>query len=299
MEAGPSRPLGPIASTSTSTSTLSSTLNGGAELSTTAFATTTGRNLASVLIAPSNMKPSPLSGSRDLISLFHLEPLYDTHLRPFLPQDSTSTGSNNSTTSDPNTPNPVHSNGKGKQSLVVDPAPSRIGISFGGIKLGALGPGALNGSGNDGKQGNPTQQQQRQPKPEKEKTYLYLVADIPGRNAIRKDSYLKHLILNPDSPAVDLRALDEDVLRDAFTLKPGTIPGFDALVWENDTEVQGGPVNKKKKKKRLRESEVGGDGGGGGGGNVVTLTATGTPNLSGTTNTSEDDHRKKKKLKQG
>ncbi|SCV74662.1 BQ2448_7691 [Microbotryum intermedium] len=285
MEAGPSRSMGPIASTSTSTST--STWSGAAEASTSA------RGLSSLLISPSNVTPSPLTGSRDLISLFHLEPLYDTHLRPYLPQD---TGEQTTTTtaSNPNTPNPISSNGKGKQSQqqLVDQAPpaaaARIGISFGGIKLGALGPGATTESGNEGKQS--TMGQARQQK--QERTYSYLVADIPGRNAIRKDSYLKHLVLNPDSPAVDLRALDEDVLRDAFTLKPGTIPGFDALVWENDTEVQGGPLNKKKKKKRQRESEAGGN---------VTLTAAGmTPNLSGTTNSlSEDDHRKKKKLKQG
>jgi hypothetical protein len=39
---------------------------------------------------PADPHPSPLSGTQDLISHFHLEPLYDTFLRPYLPSSLSS-----------------------------------------------------------------------------------------------------------------------------------------------------------------------------------------------------------------
>ncbi|GAA5985707.1 hypothetical protein JCM10908_007081 [Rhodotorula pacifica] len=47
------------------------------------------------LVTLNNPHPSPLSGTQDLISHFHLEPLYDTFLRPYLPSSilaTTTTG---------------------------------------------------------------------------------------------------------------------------------------------------------------------------------------------------------------
>lgn len=70
-----------------------------------------------------------------------------------------------------------------------------------------------------------------------------------GRNTIKKDHYLRDLVLNADVQPPHIVPFDGPTLREAFTLKPGQIPGFDALIWESNTELP-------KKKVRWHPSEV-------------------------------------------
>lgn len=57
---------------------------------------------------------------------------------------------------------------------------------------------------------------------------------VPGRNSIKKDQYLSHLVMNPDPvPCPPLQVPDPQLLRDALTLKVGGLAGFDMSTWEN------------------------------------------------------------------
>lgn len=207
--------------------------------------------------------PSRLTGSLDLISLFNLSPLYDQFLRPYLPDSTTLS----TTASAPGSP-------KGKEKATDDPtadakptpppngaAPAaglgRLSLSLGGVKLANAADGA-NGVGGKGK------------KVKMDKTYSHLVADIPGkpdgcvlsggvvasrrlrrrfqevdpvfahftgRNNIKKDHHLFHLAMNPDIQPAHIQPFDPSTLRDAFSLVPGTIPGFDNLIWTNEGDT--------------------------------------------------------------
>ncbi|ORY52194.1 hypothetical protein BCR35DRAFT_296965 [Leucosporidium creatinivorum] len=202
--------------------------------------------LAEYLIPLGNTRASPLSGSQDLISLFGLSPVYDTFLRPYLPESVTGAAGEGEDLK-----------GKGKEKAVETPgggagAPKSIGITLGGVRIGEV---------------------DKPKKAKMEKQYSHLIQDIPGRNTIKKDHYIRDLVLNPDVQPPHIVPFDEQTLRDAFTLKPGQIPGFDALIWESNTEQP------KKKKKRKHDHDAGGGGGAAGAGN--------------------DEHRKKKKRKGG
>lgn len=99
-----------------------------------------------------DFKPSPLSGQMDLISLFGLMPMYDTFLRPYLPDSVTVSGN--------------ESSGKGKEKAVEPAATASssggMKITFGGIKIGEV-------------------ELDNKPKKLKvEKHYSSLVRDIPG-----------------------------------------------------------------------------------------------------------------------
>ena len=43
--------------------------------------------------------------------------------------------------------------------------------------------------------------------------------------------------MNPDIQPAHIQPFDSTTLRDAFTLVPGTIPGFDNLIWTNEGET--------------------------------------------------------------
>ncbi|KAM0751273.1 hypothetical protein T439DRAFT_325424 [Meredithblackwellia eburnea MCA 4105] len=243
--------------------------------------------------------PSPLSGRQDLMSLFNLLPLYDTHVRPYLSPSLLS-----ATPNDPATVGPgggagggggtdAHSPGKGKGkerevvtttntnttsgagagAVGVSTPTMSVGFTIGGVRIG--GTTVINppttASGADEKK-----------KQKMEKTYSKLVLDIPGRNTIRKDSHLQNLVLNPDIQPPQIVPFDEQTLREGFSLKAGPLPGFDAMIWEADLPGEGG---KKKKKKRKHDQDAGGPG-------------SGAMNGS-TTGAGEEEHRKKKKRKEG
>lgn len=58
-----------------------------------------------------------------------------------------------------------------------------------------------------------------------------------GRNNIKKDHHLFHLAMNPDVQPAHIQPFDATTLREAFSLVPGTIPGFDNLIWTNDGDT--------------------------------------------------------------
>jgi hypothetical protein len=62
-------------------------------------------------------------------------------------------------------------------------------------------------------------------------------------------------VLNPDVQPPHIVPFDEQTLREAFTLKPGQIPGFDALIWESNTELPKKKVRSLSSLVRLHEHE--------------------------------------------
>lgn len=58
-----------------------------------------------------------------------------------------------------------------------------------------------------------------------------------GRNKIKKDHHLRDLALNPDVQPAHIVHFEPETLREAFTLVPGQIPGFDAGTWEAEAET--------------------------------------------------------------
>ncbi|KAM0789740.1 hypothetical protein ACM66B_006595 [Microbotryomycetes sp. NB124-2] len=254
------------------------------------------------LVEPGNLRPSPLSGSRDLVTLFRLGQTYDAYLRPYLPPSSTtdaSTGAGHG-----------QSKGKAKAEQATASATGNgggIGITLGGIKIGEVNAGAtaLSEQHKRGQQGGARRLKM-------DKNYSYLVQDVPGRNTIKKDHFFRNLVMNPDfqAPAplvaaaktISMRqayanhedassstpdgdelgaaartaGFDQQTLRDAFTLKAGfPIPGFDMLIWESNTEAPG----HKKKKKRKHGADQ-------------------SANAAGTGTGTDDDGRQKKKRKE-
>ena len=112
--------------------------------------------------APETKQPL-LSGSQDLLSLFELNPLYDTYVRPYLPPHLAGQAT---TSLERDSPAPNRISLKGKEKEVVQPSTTRsIGFSFGGVKIG----------------GEVEVELQKPKKVKFEKTYTALVADIPGQ----------------------------------------------------------------------------------------------------------------------
>ncbi|GAA5825039.1 hypothetical protein JCM5353_001155 [Sporobolomyces roseus] len=232
------------------------------------------------LLQPTNSHPSSLSGTQDLITLFQLDTLYNTFLRPYLPPPSTS--STNSTSEPLNADSPIPIKGavslKGKEKAIVgSPAPQIVAspapgggtggfkITLGGIKFGSSGGGAsgISMNGDLGASSSGTSGKVKRIK--MEKNYTHLVSDIPGRNSIKKDQYLTHLIMNPDPQSCPpLLPPEEALLREGLTLKPGGLAGFDMSVWESGTQGPGDESRKKKKKRKI-EGDTGQGGGGGSG----------------------------------
>ncbi|EGG07811.1 uncharacterized protein MELLADRAFT_74640 [Melampsora larici-populina 98AG31] len=84
-----------------------------------------------------------------------------------------------------------------------------------------------------------------------EKSYGHFVADIGGRNSIKKDHQLSTWIMDPNFQESSipnfLKPLPTETLAQAFTLQSGVLPGFDTSVWIAE---EGGPKRKRKKRKQ-------------------------------------------------
>ena len=128
-----------------------------------------------------------------------------------------------------------------------------------------------------------------------------VVIESIGRNSIKKDQYLTHLIMNPDpQPCPPLHAPEDSLLREGLTFKVGGLAGFDMSVWESGSGEEGRKkvrphsplrsrsktrtyrfcvshssrlfrsrlrrIHRKQKKKRKIEGDNTGQGGGGGSG---------------------------------
>ncbi|KAI7901492.1 uncharacterized protein BX663DRAFT_514613 [Cokeromyces recurvatus] len=65
--------------------------------------------------------------------------------------------------------------------------------------------------------------------------YSY-ISDLPGKMDMEPDGYLLNLLRDPQAVETgsDIRPLDADTLKDAFTLREGPIPGFDASILGNE-----------------------------------------------------------------
>ncbi|GAA5807901.1 hypothetical protein MFLAVUS_001281 [Mucor flavus] len=104
------------------------------------------------------------------------------------------------------------------------------------------------------------------------------ISDLPGRTDIEYDGYLLNLLRDPQAVETgpQIRPLDGETLKDAFSLKEGPVPGFDASVLGTDdgngsssnsihymadkntyisNEADGERRHKKKKKKRKHEHD--------------------------------------------
>ncbi|KAL1931332.1 hypothetical protein VTP01DRAFT_10469 [Rhizomucor pusillus] len=62
------------------------------------------------------------------------------------------------------------------------------------------------------------------------------VADLPGRNDVEPDGFLMNILRDPQisDRGPPITPLERDVLKEAYALKPGPIPGFDASILGTD-----------------------------------------------------------------
>ncbi|CAO0799246.1 unnamed protein product [Mucor circinelloides] len=67
-------------------------------------------------------------------------------------------------------------------------------------------------------------------------TLFPYISDLPGRMDMEPDDYLLRLLRDPQAVenGPEIRPLDADTLRDAFSLKEGPVPGFDASILGTD-----------------------------------------------------------------
>ncbi|CAO3608391.1 unnamed protein product [Mucor fragilis] len=67
-------------------------------------------------------------------------------------------------------------------------------------------------------------------------TLFPYISDLPGRMDMEPDDYLLRLLRDPQAVenGPDIRPLDAETLRDAFSLKEGPVPGFDASILGTD-----------------------------------------------------------------
>lgn len=181
---------------------------------------------------------APMSGSDDLLTLFDLAPAYDRYVRPYLkPPEPASATTADATVKVEGGAKPatavVDLKGKGKATEGDGQKPGVNGSAAGSegkpvetnpaapvdtaTPTGATGAGPGAGAGKEA------------PKRAKmEKSYGHWVADVGGRNSIKKDHYLRDLMMNPEwqpPPAGSIRPLDVGILREGFTLLPGALPG--------------------------------------------------------------------------
>ncbi|BGP43639.1 hypothetical protein JCM10450v2_007813 [Rhodotorula kratochvilovae] len=225
------------------------------------------------LLSLDNPHPSPLSGTDDLLSLFRLEPVYDTFLRPYLPVSAALPPAPSLL------PDLAPATAPKPAPASPSPAPGPPGglkITLGGIKFGGAGGSGASAGGEsaDGPAGGGgAGGEKKRKRPRMEKTYEHMVGDVLGRishprttTTTAAHSSLLHLISNPDpTPCPPLHTLDAPQLREAFTLRPGQLAGFDMSLWEARPGGAGAGGERKKKKKRKHDDASGGGGGGGGG----------------------------------
>ena len=139
--------------------------------------------------------PSSLSGTQDLITLFQLDTLYSTFLRPYLPPPSSSSSTAQPSTEPINADSPLPIKGavslKGKEKAIVSPPGPQIvaspapgggtggfKITLGGIKFGSSGnlSSSLNGNAGDSTIGSGGKVKRIK----MDKNYSHLISDIPG-----------------------------------------------------------------------------------------------------------------------
>ncbi|GAA5843158.1 hypothetical protein JCM3766R1_005254 [Sporobolomyces carnicolor] len=225
------------------------------------------------LLEPTNVTPSSLSGTMDLITLFNLDPLYNTFLRPYLPVSASKAAGGApespvptaAATTTTTTKGAISIKGKERETMtpVASPAPGPCAvaspapgsgsgggfkITLGGIKLtSSLGASAGAGAVTNAPPAGNTKSK----RVKMEKNYSHMIQDVLGRNSIKKDQYLSHLVMNPDPvPCPPLQVPDPQLLRDALTLKVGGLAGFDMSTWEN-----GPPEGTEKKKKKRKQQQ--------------------------------------------
>ncbi|WAR55696.1 hypothetical protein PtB15_6B439 [Puccinia triticina] len=231
------------------------------------------------VIDQGHLPAAPISGSQDLLSLFNVSSMYDWFVKPYLkPLDqpnkliNSTLGTNNLTNHHISNAN-ADLKGKGKPDN----------------DLAGLSPAQLENLG--------------QKRIKMDRSYGHYVADVGGRNSIKKDHQLESWISDPNFQEINipnfLKPLSSEVLSQAFTFQPGMLPGFESSLWVAE---EGGP--KKRRKKRKQGEMLAGS-------NppqattahphqhlsptqplATTTTASGTPSQ-------EDDYRKKKRVKIG
>ncbi|KAA1097903.1 hypothetical protein PGT21_023577 [Puccinia graminis f. sp. tritici] len=175
------------------------------------------------VIDQGHLPAAPISGSHDLLSLFNVSSMYDWFVKPYLkPLDQTNKlgpTNNHPHHHFPNTNGDLK--GKGKAD----------------IDLAGLSPAQLENLG--------------QKRIKMEKSYGHFVADVGGRNSIKKDHQLETWISDPNFQEASvpnfLKPFSNEALSQAFTLQPGILPGFDSSVWVAE---EGGPKKKRKKRKQ-------------------------------------------------
>ncbi|GAA5932674.1 hypothetical protein JCM3775_002207 [Rhodotorula graminis] len=241
------------------------------------------------LIQLDNPHPSPLSGTDDLLSRFHLAPVYDTFLRPYLPQSHNPQPALPpsldphlalaSATAGPPAPAPPPAvAGAGAPAATAAPAPASpspapqgggLKITLGGIKFGAMGGSGTSAGGDsaDGPLGAADGTKKRK-RARMDKTFEHMVGDVLGRISHPRTSSsqppnpstsLLHLVSNPDpTPCPPLHPLDAHQVRDALTLRAGALAGFDMGVWEVRSGVggQGGAGGERRKKKKRKHDDA-------------------------------------------
>ncbi|CAH7688998.1 expressed protein [Phakopsora pachyrhizi] len=164
---------------------------------------------------------APISGSHDLLSLFDVMSVYDRFVKPYLkPLDQP-------TTTSPPMVNSI--NNCGTSGDLKGKAKAEVGVPAGSLAADHLG----------------------QKRMKMEKSYGHFVADVGGRNSIKKDHQLQNLIMDPTfeerSIPNFMKPFNSQTLAQAFTLHAGVLPGFDSSIWIAE---EGGPKRKRKKRKQ-------------------------------------------------
>ncbi|KAI9277398.1 hypothetical protein BY458DRAFT_504858 [Sporodiniella umbellata] len=72
-------------------------------------------------------------------------------------------------------------------------------------------------------------------------TLFPYISDLPGKLEFEPDGYLLGLMRDPQAVehGPEIKPLDSDTLREAFSLREGPIPGFDASILGTD-DISGG-----------------------------------------------------------
>ncbi|GAA5989058.1 hypothetical protein JCM11641_002311 [Rhodosporidiobolus odoratus] len=234
------------------------------------------------LLQSANPHPAPISGTDDLLTLFHLEETYNTFLRPYLDPSLLNQPAALPAFGAPAADSPADASavtgkvdltkGKGKAASPVpvgggaSPAP-HASASAGGLKitLGGIKFGAAHGGSPSPSPSVPPEGTAALPKSAKrlkmEKGFDWMVGDVLGLPQIRSrngpQNFLRDLVLNPDpTPCPPLHQFDAHQLKDAFTLEKGGLAGFGMGIWEGKPPAgTGGGEKKKKKSKRQREQQ--------------------------------------------
>ncbi|KAK9762456.1 hypothetical protein K7432_011778 [Basidiobolus ranarum] len=74
--------------------------------------------------------------------------------------------------------------------------------------------------------------------PQMEETYEGYVKELPGKTDFTPSTYLRDLIMAPPKAAGNISPFDVDTLKDAFSLRPGTVPGFDVSRLGSERDIR-------------------------------------------------------------